>query len=299
MKTNIIYDYNDYRQKIEIELAARVSDYKQSIAGANAAKLLGKKDSPLKLIADGDSWFDYPLGGTIPFYSHTDIIAQLPGLCDKRPFVLKLAHYGNATRSEVGLKRTKKIVDAIETAAKSPNGEFDAILFSGGGNDVVGDPFSIWLNDAAAVGNNPAFGLNQTRFNGVLDLIKASYLDLVALRDEKLPNAPIFVYGYDFAIPTGKPACRGHGPWLKPALAYCGWRNQVKATAIVKDALTQFGKLMQSLAKNPANNMIYVQTQGVLKPGDWANELHPKPEGFRKIALEFLGALKRTFSGRV
>jgi hypothetical protein len=36
------------------------------------------------------------------------------------------------------------------------NGKFDAILFSGGGNDLVGDQFRLWLNDADAPRNGGA-----------------------------------------------------------------------------------------------------------------------------------------------
>jgi hypothetical protein len=38
--------------------------------------------------------------------------------------------------------------------------------------------------------------------------------------------------------------------------------------------------------------------QGTLSLGEWANELHPKPEGFRKIAQKFLGPLAEKFPGR-
>ena len=247
-------------------------------------------------MADGDSWFDYPLNGTIPGVSRTDIISQLPSLCAKKPYILKLAHYGDTSTTELGLERTQKIVAALNDAN---NGKFDAILFSGGGNDVVGDPLVIWLNDAKEAGGNPAYGLNQTRFNGILGVIKSSLLDLIALRDEYLPKAPIFVHAYDLAIPSGIGAPCGIGPWLKPALDFCGWTDANEARQIVASALSQLGTLVGSIASNPDNNVIYVETQGILNDADWDNELHPKPPGFKNIALKWREALAAKFPGRV
>ena len=283
------------RQQILADIAVRTAQHQQAIASALAGGLLGKPNSPLNLLADGDSWFDYPLGGAIPLVDHTDIIAQLPSLCAKQPYILNLAHYGDATTTELGLTRVQKISDALNNPA---NGPFDAILFSGGGDDIVGDPFCIWLNDAAAVGSDPTKALNTVRFDAVLELVKASYLDLVDLRNNKLPNAPIFVHGYDFAIPSGVGAyCAG--PWLKPSLDYCSWTGSAQATQIVRDALTQFGNLVASLAADPANDMVYVPTQGTLAATDWANELHPTPSGFKQVGSKFQAALAAKFPGRI
>ena len=54
------------------------------------------------------------------------------------------------------------------------SGKPDAILFSGGGNDVAGDQFCVFLDYA-----NPApGGLNETRFEEALGMVKASYQGL-------------------------------------------------------------------------------------------------------------------------
>jgi len=47
------------------------------------------------------------------------------------------------------------------------------------------------------------------------------------------------------------------------------------------------------------NNFSVVDTQGVLSPADWANELHPYPNGFMKIADRFVTALRVKFPGRI
>jgi hypothetical protein len=37
----------------------------------------------------------------------------------------------------------------------------------------------------------------------------------------------------------------------------------------------------------------------VLDPADWANELHPYPQGFQKLAGKFVDALRSKFPGRI
>jgi hypothetical protein len=283
--------------QIAADLAQRVADHQQAIASALANGVLYQPNSPLVLLSDGDSWFDYPLNGFPPLIATTDIIAQLPALCNPKPFILNLSHYGDATTTELGLTRVQKVINALTNPC---NGPFDAILFSGGGNDIVGDPFCIWLNDASSVGDDPAQALNMPRFNAVLDLAKASYEDLIGVRNDNRRNAPIFVHAYDFAIPSGIGASCGIGPWLKPSLDYCGWADPAQAAQIVKNALTLFGQMLANLANVPANNMIYIQTQGTLNElASWDNELHPKPPGFVQFATLFKNALAAKFPGRI
>ena len=63
---------------------------------------------------------------------------------------------------------------------------------------------------------------------------------------------------------------------------------------IVKLMMTKFDKLMSQLAADQRNNVIYVRTQGTLTtPHQWANELHPSPDGFTLIAQKFQQALSQ------
>jgi hypothetical protein len=88
------------------------------------------------------------------------------------------------------------------------------------------------------------------------------------------------------------------GPWLKPSLDFCGY-NLTEGTAIVRQALTEFKNRLAALAAKPGNNFILVDTQGVLQAADWANELHPFPPGFQKLAGKFVDALRNKFPGRI
>jgi hypothetical protein len=229
-------------------------------------------------------------------FDHTDVIAQLTTTGGAPPVILNVSHYGDATTDELSLPKQQRMIQALQDpsnwldAAKP-----DAILFSGGGNDIAGEQFCIFLNYAAP----GATGLNMVRFEKALEMVEASYLDLFAFRDRYARDTPIFGHSYDFPIPNGRrPSCPGVGPWLLPSLQYCNWSVQ-QGAAIVKEALSEFCAMQRRLASDAANNFILVPTQGLLKPADWANELHPYPAGFKTIAAAFLKSLSEKFPGRL
>jgi len=287
------------RDAIDAEIAERIKVHQARIARLKAAaaslQAVGAQaPAPLVMLAHGDSWFDYPLSGNGLSFQDTDIIAQLRGMGTINPVILNMSHYGDATTDEMGLPKQERMISALQDPGNWMGaGKPDAILFSGGGNDVVGDQFCIYVDY-----NIPgAGGLNTTRFAKALNKVEASYLDLFAFRNRYAPGVPVIAHCYDFPIPNGiHPACAG--PWLKPSLDYCGW-NLTQGTAIARQALVDFKTSLVGLAADPANSFMMVDTQGVLAAADWANELHPFPAGFRSMAAKFVDALRAKFPGRI
>jgi hypothetical protein len=278
-----------FRRAIAADLRQRIAVHQARIAQEAQHPTPGRK---LNLLADGDSWFDYPLTGETPFVP-SDIVAQLRTLLTPSPFLLSLAQHGDATTQLMGVSRRNCLIQQLNDPK---NGRFDAILFSGGGNDLVGDQFRLWLQDAAAAGNDPSKALDQLALSDILGVVMTAYQDLLAVRDARDHSIPVVVHAYDFALPTDLGVC-GYGPWLFPSLQSRGWLTDTsagdvaKGASIVKLILIEFEKLMRALAADPSNNVIYIETQGMLAASDWANELHPTPEGFRKIARLFVGPL--------
>ncbi len=253
-----------------------------------------RQPAPLVLLAHGDSWFDYPLNGNLPSLNPTDIVAQLESLGTPSPLILNISHYGDATSDELAWPKQQRMIDALNDPANWPaSGKPDAILFSGGGNDIAGNQFCIYLDYVGT----PGGGLNRQRFQGVLDMVMASYLDLFLFRDRNAKGVPVIGHCYDFAIPNGVPAAC-IGPWLLPSLKFNGW-DTPQGTAILHDALTAFHDMLHTLAADAQNNFILVETQGTLAPAQWANELHPTAAGFQLIAGKFVAALRAQFHGRI
>jgi hypothetical protein len=288
------------RDSIRSEIDERTRSHQAKIAALRAphaaVSALDKSvsASPLVMLAHGDSWFDYPLDGNDLSLDSTDIIAQLESMGSTSPLIQNVSHFGDATSEEMSLSKQERLISSLQDPANWLSaGKPDAILFSGGGNDIAGNQFCIYLNFADASTN----GLNDSRFRDVLDMVEGAYLDLFAFRDRFAPGVPIFGHCYDFPTPNGSsPACAG--PWLQPSLTFAGW-NLSQGTAILRKALQDFRQMLVGLAGDPSHQYILIDTQGTLTPGDWANELHPFPAGFQKLAAKFVDVLSIHFPGRI
>jgi hypothetical protein len=146
------------REKQRREIAVRVEEYKATIAimkkrGARRArpkaKGKGKKIAkrataaaafaPLQILAEGDSWFDYP----VPFFGGS-IVPRLetrlgvPILC--------LAKAGDEVRYMLGVEERTLLAQHLTNGCPA-GGPWDVLLFSGGGNDIVDNPMALWVKD--------------------------------------------------------------------------------------------------------------------------------------------------------
>lgn len=289
------------RESINSDLATRTAAHQAKVAAIRSGHAFARAagapapTKPLVLLAHGDSWFDYPLNGNDISLTNTGIIAHLESMGTINPLIQNISHYGDATTAEMSWPKQQRMIQSIQDPANwlDASGP-DAILFSGGGDDIAGDQFCIFLDYA---GNPGTTGLDAARFNGVLDMVQASYMDLFAFRDKYAPNAPVIAHDYDFPIPNGTHPLSA-GPWLKPSLDYSGW-NVTQGTAILQTALLGFRTMLLALAADPTNNFLLADTQGTLAPSDWANELHPFAQGFQKVTAKVLATLQTRFPGRI
>jgi hypothetical protein len=298
------------REAIEAELDRRTLAHKRRVArtrrGAQLrAQRRAKAKKPkaatqaqatqLDFLAIGDSWFDYPLNGNDISLTNTAIAAQLAQIGNPPPLVLNYALYGQATTAVLTYENQQRIIDAASDPTQWLNGAPDAILASMGGDDLVGDQFAIYLDYEGS-------GLDAARFQGALDSVTASYMDLFALRDAIAPGKPVIGHCYDYAIPNGlAPICAG--PWLQPSLDFSGY-DLAEGLAIVSSMIDRFYATLHGLAAVPNNNFVLIDTRKTLArvagvQNGWANELHPYPAGFALLAQKWLTALQAQFPGSI
>jgi hypothetical protein len=250
----------------------------------------GATQRPLRILAEGDSWFDYPL----PPIRGDGIIYQLQKLLGYP--IDNMAHWGEEVRQMLGLAQRQEIVERL----LDHNINYDAMLFSGGGNDLVGDQLVTFLRDQGQV-SPPAKMFNDAAMNAVIDLLEAEFRELIGIRNQYSAGTIIFVNSYDFPKASGVGVC-GKGPWLKPSLDYVYGRMGVVPTPdqefqVVKAMLEKFNLMLQKIAKDPSiTDFIVVETQGALDPNnDWQNEIHPTSGGFGVLAVKFQAALSKKF----
>ena len=249
--------------------------------------------SPHLLIAEGDSWFNYPLH---------DILRILE---DHYGYdVDSVAHWGDKVEdmayAEGQLEKFTRLVEKALRRGSIPK----AILLSGGGNDVAGDEFGMLLNHAAS----SIAGLNDSIIRGVVDeRAKIAYVTIISKITsvclERIGQAvPILIHGYDFPVPDGRGFLGGWwllpGPWLEPGFRTKGFTELSKRIDIAKQLMIRFNEMLNDIASIPDfSHVHYINLRNTLSTGrdyeeDWANELHPTEEGFEKVTARFAEVLE-------
>ena len=244
------------------------------------------------LIAEGDSWFDYPFN---------DVLSLLED--DFGYEVESVAHYGHTVEDMAySGEQFRDFTAKLEKLLR--NGRVpDAILLSGGGNDIAGDQFGVLLNHAAS-GLPP---LNDDVVRGVIDVrARNAYAFMIAGLTEvarRYLGRPIriIVHGYDYAIPDGRGVLGGWGflpgPWLQPGFHSKGHGSLQSNQATVARLIDRFNEMLRQLTGDTAfSHVTYVNLRNTLTSGstykrDWANELHPSPRGFKAVAARIAAAI--------
>ena len=140
------------RQQVENEFARRTQEHRAKVHTISARRRYRKANKlkaakqPLDVLAIGDSWFDYPLNDYGIPWPNQDIVAKLQTIGNPRPIALSRAVHGNPMTTTMGLADQTQYVSDIANSSQWINGSPDAILVSGGGDDVVGDQFVIYLD---------------------------------------------------------------------------------------------------------------------------------------------------------
>jgi len=249
---------------------------------------------PLDFLAIGDSWFEYPLYNEIISFQNNAIVApsQLGSMGNPPPKILNQALHGQATTAMLSWENQDQMITVLQDPSQWLNEETglpDAILVSAGGDDLVGDQLAIYIDYGGG-------GLNLERFQGVLDSVQASYLDLFAFRDIFANGVSIVGHCYDYAIPNNvHPICT-KSAWLWPSLSFAGY-DYPTGLQVITQMIDKFHDMLATLAADPANNFSFVDTRNTLtrdatQPKGWANEIHPWYPGFTALADKFLAGLR-------
>jgi hypothetical protein len=198
------------------------------------------------VVAEGDSWFDYPWH---------DVLRMLE---DQHGYdVESVAHRGDTVESMAYTGQLEEFARVIEKLLRQ-NTIPNAILLSGGGNDIAGDQFQMLINHVRAA----RAGLNDQVVQGVIDVrVFDAYVTILAAvsdvcRQRTGAVVPIVIHGYDHAVPDGRGVLGGWGPlpgpWLQPGLREKGFEDPAACRSMVADLIDRFNVMLRSLTKLPA-----------------------------------------------
>ena len=244
------------------------------------------------LVAEGDSWFDYPW---------FDVLGLLED--QHRYDVRSVAHKGDTVEAMAStggqLADLSRELEKVIRGRQIPR----AILLSGGGNDVAGTEFHMLLNHRLS----PTPGLKQQVVSGIIDeRVRPAYARIISAVTRICEvsagrRIPILVHGYDYPVPDGRGYLGGlsvlPGPWLEPGFRMKDYTALDERKTLARELITRFNEMLESLvAVIDYSHVRYVNLLGTLSNADadykdwWDNELHPTRRGFvavtNKIAAE-------------
>jgi lysophospholipase L1-like esterase len=246
------------------------------------------------LVAEGDSWFDYP---------RRDILAALQD--DAGWEIVSVAHLGDTLESmsynDAQLTGLARQLEWVRARGETPV----AILLSGGGNDFAGPEFAVFIGHR----NSARPGADETilaDFIGCrMQSALAHFVGAVTRMCESLfdRRIPILVHGYDYPVPDGRGFLGGWGPlpgpWLGPSLEAKNFTDLAEKKRIAARIVDLYNAMLVEFIGRPeAAHVRYVDLLGTLHTGDdyrdyWANELHPTGHGFDLISGKFAAELDR------
>lgn len=240
------------------------------------------------LVAEGDSWFDYPLNDVVRLLEDHHGY-DVESVAHKGDRVEEMA-YGQGQLEEL-TRRLEKLLRRGDVPK--------AILLSGGGNDVAGHEFGMLLNHARSA----VRGLNDQVMAGVIDeRIRVAYVTILSavttVCEQRLGRRlPILVHGYDYPVPDGRGFLGGWwflpGPWLEPGFREKGFDDLHERIRLTRQLIDRFNTMLGAVAALPGlDHVRYVNLRGTLSvEADykrwWANELHPTARGFVKVTERF------------
>lgn len=235
-------------------------------------KLLSGYKGPV-LVAEGDSWFTYP---------RLDVVGAL----NDKYAISHLAAAGDTLEQMV--EQDEYLEETVRVGAS-------VLLLSGGGNDALGGgdlkahlrPFDPALNPAQHV---------KSSFTGLLDGATRHYDQIFRRVAREAPGVVAICHGYDYTIPA-------NGKWLGRPMQEIGIVDKAFQRAIVMELIDRFSLAMSRLAARYPH-VVYLDNRNTVGKGEWTDELHPNPDGFRKVAHKFDAAIKvatqraRSLSGK-
>lgn len=228
----------------------------------------------IRVVAEGDSWLQYPL-------LLKDTIDHLVDLEQFRYAVYGLSEAGDLMSSII---KEDEITEAVRR--ENPH----VLLISGGGNDMVGNERMATLVHKYSPNRLPQNYPND-QFKAFLDELGNLYHGLFHRLLAEHPHLKILCHGYDNAIPN-------NGKWLGKPLQKQNITDTSVQQKIVAEMIKRFNQRLQEVAAEFAGSVFHVDCRNVIgKQPSWHDELHPKDDGYLKVASKFDETIQQALAG--
>lgn len=235
------------------------------------AELMRQDSCTPAVLAIGDSWFWYPIGQSL--------LDPINKAWNRRYCIYVIGENGAEARDYVDGKFRNVVRDAL----KGYGAGLSAVFISGGGNDFAGwtDLRRLLKADCAGAADVPGC-FRPARIDELFSSLKRYYVSLIMQIQEKCPpGVRIVLHNYDYPSPDARGVI-GDQRWLKTPMLERRVPDALMRPCVCHliDRLT--GMLESLAAADP--DVLLVKSAGCLAESDWANELHPTPGGFARLA---------------
>lgn len=253
-----------------------------------------QKRKEIKIVAEGDSWFSFGAG---IFKIQKDILHHLK----KRGFALRrqknnFAKAGDTLENMV-YGSEFDINENLRTVTNCGPESFDAVisavqafkpkwmLFSAGGNDILGEEMAAFLNHRSAYDNPFKEDDFRNHVNGPMKKAIKRFIVEVSIANE---DVEILMDGYDFPIPNGKPikiaGKKILGPWILNNMGKKGITDKNEQKAILKKIVDIFNEMLIGL-DTEIDNFHHIDLRGKFdNENEWHDEMHLLSDGFKEAA---------------
>jgi len=218
-----------------------------------------------RVVAEGDSWFNYPWPGV------TDVTDELSAFYCVYPLAAAGDEITNMFSSNQFLP-----------ALASENAK--VLLLSGGGNDLLGH-IGDYLNSYAPGMTAPQL-LNKAFFEKLsqLENVYRSLFEILAVR---APAVTVITHGYDYAVPGAK----GKTKYLSRPLVEKGVTGLQLQTEVIHVVIDALNDGMSALNKQH-KNAVFVDLRGTVGGSQWMDEIHPDNNGFQQVAIKLMDKIR-------
>lgn len=237
-----------------------LSFYSKTRRRKDYEKRLAEGGSVIKIVSEGDSWFQFPL-------VLKDIIDHLS---DEDNFaILSLGIAGD--RMDDYLEQNEYLSAILDENA-------DFFLISGGGNDLLGSGAlreRIHTFDAARAAQD----YPNAELDTAIDKIMSVYTKIFDDISTATSHTQVICHGYDYLIPNKQ-------RYFGEPFVDLGIESQDLQEAIAIEIVDRFNSRLQAIAES-FSQVHYLDCRGILSKGDWFDENHPWDWGFEKLADKF------------
>jgi len=220
------------------------------------------------IVAEGDSWFLYPIlvKDTLDYIMESWPLKSLAWAGDTLE---------NYKKSGQLLKYVKKLRPKY-------------VLISGGGNDIIGSEIQRFLKQDVSNAKHPRDYLNGA-FEKQLKTLEDYYNFFFKEISSYACVERIIVHGYDY-IRADHAKIVTKGGWLNKYLEKAGIHDYRQREKLIKFLIDEFNTLLER-ASWDYEKVKYLNLRGLIDKDEWFDEIHPNNEGYRKVADRFLSAI--------